>query len=115
MALFPERGPIPEIEVRPDQFPDIPVEVENKQNPVTPTPTQFTAQVKSDQGQPLISTPNNSGVKITIPAAPAVLKEVAKGSIDETKTWSALYWIRMMGKAIMNGWQVIFGEKDATN
>lgn len=71
------------------------------------TPSVFTQTVQDDQGQHLIQTPQNQQVTIHVPADDQQLQDAAKGKPDKAKTWSAKYWIRMVRKAIKNGWSII--------
>jgi hypothetical protein len=105
MALSPEREPL-QIEERPEEFPEIPIAVEHK-GVVTPTPTQFTAQVRDDKGRPLIQTPASQAVTIQLPSDKARLTAFSKGTPDEAITWFATFWLRMLKKAILLGWRVI--------
>lgn len=105
MPLFPEREK-PTIQERPEEFPEIPVEVENK-SVVGSVPTQFRAQVKSDTGQPLIQSPQTQVVAIQIPADQAQLMTTSKGSVANSLTWLAVFWLRMIKKALHFGWKVV--------
>ena len=109
MALSPERESLP-VEERAEEFPEIPVTVENK-GVVTPTPSQFTAQVTDDKGKPLVTPTNGQSVTITLPADPQQLSATSKGTPDEALTWFAAFWLRMFKKAIYFGWRVITGGK----
>lgn len=106
--VFPEKEPLP-VEKRPEEFPEIPIEVENK-SVVTSIPTQFKAKVTGDKGQPLIQTPTSKPVTIQIPADQTHLATLAKGSVGDSLTWLATFWIRIIKKAIHFGWQVIIGR-----
>lgn len=110
MSLFPEREPVPGgVEETPEEI--SPLTIERKEV-VTPMPSQFTAQVKSDSGQPLIQTPQTQPVTITLPKSQVVLAEEAKGSTDDASTWWGAFWIRMIKKAIYFGWSIITGQKN---
>lgn len=73
-------------------------------------PTQVTAQVTDDQGQPLIQTPQTQQVTVTIPAEEKRLEELSKGSPDESLTWWARFWVRYIKKALHFGWRIITGQ-----
>lgn len=77
-------------------------------------PTHFQAQVTDDQGKPLIQTPKTRAVVITLPKAEDVLKEESKGSPDEAKTWLAKFWLRIIEKAKVFGWQIVGLLKKST-
>jgi len=89
-----------------------PLTIERKEV-VVPTPSQFSAQVLDDNGQPIIQTPSNMKVTITIPTTQSQLEVVAKGSIENAGTWSSVYWLRMIKKALFFGWNIITGKNSA--
>jgi hypothetical protein len=107
MGLFPERETIPKAEERPEEI--SPLTIERKEV-VTPIPTQFTKQVKSDGGQPLIGSLATQKVSIQIPSDQRQLTTLSKGSISDSITWFAAFWIRMIKKATHFGWRIIFGK-----
>jgi hypothetical protein len=84
---------------------------ENLQQSVNVVQKNFTAQVKNDQGQPLIQTPPTSVISVTPPADDTVLTGWSKGSITSSLTWLGTFWIRVIKKAIHFGWQVVSGSK----
>lgn len=113
MALSPEREPLP-IEERPEEFPEIPIEVEHK-GVITPTPSQFTAQVTDEKGQPIIQTPGSQQITIELPSDQAQLTAFSKGTPDEAITWFGAFWLMMFKKAVLLGWRVLRkGEGGAT-
>ncbi len=115
MPVSPEQKEGLPVEVRPEEISEIPASVENKSVPgVTPTPTQFKAQVNDDQGNPLIQTPQTQAVTIQIPQAPEALEKLARGSTDDSKTWWAASFLRMIKKAFHFGWQIITGGQHGT-
>jgi hypothetical protein len=71
----------------------------------------FTAQVKSDKGQPLIQTPPTQVITVTPPADDKTLTDWSKGSVTSSLTWLGMFWIRVVKKAIHFGWQVVTGSK----
>lgn len=107
MSPFPEKESLP-VEERPEEFPEVPIEVENK-SVVTPTQTQFKAKITDDRGQPLIQTPATTAVTVQIPTDQKHLATLSKGSVSDSLTWLATFWIRIIKKAIYFGWQVIIG------
>jgi maltodextrin utilization protein YvdJ len=111
--MTPERGS-PYIAERPEEFPEVPLIVENKQA-VTSTPVQFKAQVKDEKGRPLISTPQNENNKIEIPKQQVQLETDSKGSIGEAITWFGHFWLRMIKKALISGKQIFVRRENASN
>jgi hypothetical protein len=78
---------------------------------VTPIPITFQKQVKSDSGKPLIQVPGQGGrIKITIPKSQVELENLTKGSISDSITWFAAFWIRMIKKAVHFGWELLGGH-----
>ena len=67
----------------------------------------FTAQVKNDQGQPLIQTPPAQVITIQPPADDTTLTTWSKGSITSSLTWLGAYWIRVIKKALYFGWRIL--------
>jgi hypothetical protein len=104
MPVFPEREAKPKIEQREEEI--SPLTIERKEV-VTPIPVQFNKQVKSDSGKPLIQTPSAQPITITLPADQTQLTALAKGSISDSITWFAHFWLRMIKKAIHFGWNLI--------
>ncbi len=94
-------------EIRPEEISPLTIE---KKEVVSPLPSQFTKQVVSDGGKPLIQTPLNQTLSIKIPANQATLSNQAKGSIEDALTWFAAFWLRMIKKAIYFGWKVFVGD-----
>ena len=104
MGLFPEREP----KVKPveEMTKDIsPLTIERKEV-IQPSVTQFTKQVIDDNGKPLIQTRESKEIKIELPATPDRLKKVSKGSISDSLTWFAAFWVRIFKKAIHFNWKV---------
>jgi len=103
MPIFPEREST-KIEERPEEV--SPLTIERKEV-VTPVPTQFTKQIKDDKGKPLISSPATSKVSIQLPVNPAQLITQSKGSVSDSITWLATFWLRMIKKALYFGWKIL--------
>lgn len=100
------------------EVPDTPeVPVELKEHGVIATPTQITAQVSDNAGAPLMQTPATQVVTITIPANQQQLADWSKGAPEDSLTWFAMFWLRMIRKAIHYGWKVITkgGQQSASN
>jgi hypothetical protein len=105
MALYPEREPqVRPVEERPEEMQPLTIE---RKEVATPVPTSFKQQVTGKSGQNLITTPQNQTIAITLPVQEEKLKEVAKGSIDDSSTWFAAFWLRLIKKAVHFGWQII--------
>lgn len=71
---------------------------------------QFTAKVQDDQGNHLIFTPETKQEDVFIPEPEYVLIEKAKGSVDESSTWSANFFLRIIKKAIHFGRKLVWGN-----
>ena len=104
MPIFPEREKEPQVEERPEEV--SPLTIERKEV-ATPIPVQFKKQVTDDKGRPLIQTPATQTVTITLPAEESRLTTLAKGSISDSITWFAAFWLRMIKKALHFGWKLI--------
>lgn len=102
MPIFPEREKAP-IQESPEDV--SPLTIERKEV-VIPIPTQFKAQVKSDKGQSLVQNTAGKTVSITLPKNQLELAQLSKGSISDSITWFAAFWLRMIKKAIHFGWQL---------
>ena len=70
----------------------------------------FTAQVKGDNGQPLIQTPPTQVITVQPPADDTTLSTWSKGSITSSLTWLGAFWIRVIKKALYFGWRVLSGS-----
>jgi len=108
MASLPEKEPIlpPEqgVSVRPETLSE---KIEKVVPGVQVVPTQFKKQVTDDRGKPLITTPQAKEVVIELPETEEVLIKESKGSVDDSKTWLARFWLRMVEKAKFFGWQIV--------
>ncbi len=71
--------------------------------------TQFPVktQVGDDKQAAPIQIPTPKVITITIPASGEQLEDWSKGSPDESLTWFAFFWLRMIKKAIHFGWRII--------
>ncbi len=102
MPIFPEREK--NIIETPEEVSSLTIE---RKEVVTPIPVTFQKQVKTDSGKPLIEVPGQGGkIKITIPKPQVELENLAKGSISDSITWFAAFWIRMIKKAIYYGYRI---------
>lgn len=70
----------------------------------------FTAQVKGDNGAPLIQTPPTQVISVTPPSDQAALTQQSKGSISSSLTWLAMFWLRIIKKAAHFGWQIVSSD-----
>lgn len=102
MPIFPEREK--NVIETPEEASSLTIE---RKEVATPIPVTFQKQVKSDSGKPLIQVPGQGGkIKITIPKQPTELEQLSKGSISDSLTWFAAFWIRMIKKAIYYGYRI---------
>ena len=105
MAVSPEREGL-SIDVRPEEFPEVSIEVENKAI-FTPTASRFKAQVFDDKGKPMIQASGSDSPTITLPADTAQLTMFSKGSPDEALTWFGAFFKRIFKKAVHFGLRVV--------
>lgn len=108
-----EAGAPKDVEVRPDDI-EVAPHIERATG-IKSTPSQFTAQVQDDQGQPIMHSPSNKQVTITLPTTQTNLQHWSGGKITESVTWFALYWLRMLKKAAGNGWKVFTSTSQTNN
>ena len=106
MAISPERKVSEEVTFIPET-PEIPDYIEKAG--VSTTPSQVTAQVADNNGQNMLQTSANQTITITLPASKERLEVLAKGKITDALTWFALFWLRILKKAMHFGWRVIAG------
>lgn len=91
------------------ESPEIPPELEQGISTTTTTHTNI-PQVSDD---PLLQItavpipPNPAGPSIVLPADPQIFTQQAKGSTDDTSTWNAWFWLRMIKKAIAHQIQIV--------
>lgn len=105
MVATPEKQPMqaPEGVKEVIDTPEIPPHVEK--GGVSVTPTQFTAQVTDDSGQPVITaTPTRT---VEPPASEEQLENLSKGAPTASVTWLATFWLRMIKKARHFGWKMM--------
>lgn len=102
MPIFPEREN--NVIETPEEASALTIE---RKEVVSSIPVTFQKQVKSDSGKPLIQVSGGEEkVKITIPKAQTELETLSKGSISDSITWFAAFWIRMIKKAIHYGYNI---------
>src|SRR5512143_3485795 len=73
----------------------------------TVAPGNVAAQVVQSNAQMTPQAPVQQVVTITVPATTQQLDDWSKGSPDNSLTWLAFYWIRMIKKAFFHGYNVI--------
>ena len=75
---------------------------------VSPHQSQFSAQVTDDNGQQLISSvqtdPEND---VIVPMDQGKLEGFAAGSVKESVTWFAVFWLRVIKRALHLGRRVV--------
>ena len=91
---------------RPPRVGEVPEEIEAKEG-TKATVSQFTAKVKSDDGQQLTQSPKTKKVTIELPVSEETLDQMSKGSVDESLTWWAIFWKRIIQKALHFGWKIV--------
>ena len=101
------------VEVIPDEL-YIPEEVEAKEG-VKATKTLFTAKIKADDGTHLVSSPATKKVSIQLPTDEETLETMSKGDAENSSTWSGVFWLRMLKKAVYQGWNVVRGQKPSVS
>jgi hypothetical protein len=80
------------------ETPEIPEHIEK--GGVIKRPSDFTAQVTDDNGEPLIK-PSPDGIpQIKLPQPKDTLEEWKKGSPEDARTGFAHFWLRALKKAI---------------
>jgi hypothetical protein len=106
MAFVEREKKLPKgVEIRPEGV-AIPEDIEKKEG-VQPRPTQFTAQVRDDQGHPLFQTPQTKTVSIQLPSDQTTLASWAKGPVVDSLTWLGKFWLRIVKKATHFGWRLV--------
>lgn len=113
MPVFPEKERELSIQIKERPEEASPLIIERKEV-ARPIPVQFKRQVVGDKGQPLIQVPATQVVTITLPEEEGRLTALAKGPADDSLTWFAAFWLRMLKKAIHFGWKV-FGKNQDLN
>ena len=88
---------------------EIPLEVEKAG--ATVSPSQVTTQVIGDDDQPLTQSPATQAVTIQLPATEKQLDDWSHGEPSSALTWFAMFWKRLVKKAVHFGWKVIGKEK----
>ncbi len=87
------------------EAPEIPEHIEK--GGVISHQSQFTATVQDDSGLDPIHTPSKKVVTIKLPASQQQLMVWSKGSPDDSLTGFALFWLRLIKKALHFGWRAV--------
>ncbi|QQG47578.1 MAG: hypothetical protein HY044_00605 [Candidatus Woesebacteria bacterium] len=100
---------VPEGVTQRAETPEIPEHIEKLG--VSATQSQMPVSIVTDnQGQPVIQQQSNASVvTITLPHDSTQLTNASKGSVSDSSTWSAFFWLRMFKIAILKGWRVLVG------
>lgn len=105
---MPEREREPQIpEVRPE-VPEVSKRLEEETG-MKAIETAFRARVK-DKGRDLIQTSATQTITIQLPSTQRQLADWSKGSPASSLTWFAVFWLRMMKKALHFGWKITGGQ-----
>jgi len=67
---------------------------------------EFKTQVRDSRGQQLLVSPATQQITIQLPYDKSTLTGWFKGSVSDSLTWFAAFWLRMIKKAIYFGWRV---------
>ena len=109
MGLLPEREPKKNQYERPDEISSLTIE---RKEVVSPVPTQVKAQVTDDNGNKILTTPEEQKVDIIIPEVDRENLEVRiKADTETPSVWSASYWLRILKKSIYFGWKYMFDKR----
>lgn len=110
MVLFPEKEKpqVPETGEIPKAS-EVPPFIEkggvaNQPQPLSPVPAN---------PQPPLQTPTNDSA-VLVPQNPEMLIKESKGSITDSLTWWASFWLRIVKKASYLGSRIIFGKQNDT-
>jgi hypothetical protein len=63
--------------------------------------------IQGDGTQQVAQAPAQQLVTITVPTTTQQLDDWSKGSPDDSLTWLAFYWVRMIKKAFFHGYRVV--------
>jgi len=67
---------------------------------------EFKTQVRDSKGQQLLISPATQNISIQLPYDKTTLAGFLKGSVSDSLTWFATFWLRMIKKAMHFGWRV---------
>ena len=100
----------------PERRQEIPVQEKKEEFEVPPhlkdsleaVETAYKAQVKDSNGKNLTQSAANTAVAVQIPSDTVTLESLSKkGSIKDSITWFAAFWLRAIKKAIHFGKKII--------
>ena len=91
------------------ETPEIPRHIE--QGGVVSHQSQFTAQVQDDSGNQVIDAPATKAVTMKLPASQEQLVAWSEGSPDDSLTGFAVFWLRLIKKALHFGWRAVIGKE----
>jgi hypothetical protein len=113
MAATPEipRPEIPVIQERAEEFPETIQQIQGAKV----VQKTFKAQVKDDKGAPVIQTPPTQIITtVQPPADTQTLTQQSKRDTASSATWLAMFWLRVIKKALHFGWKIIGGQQDVS-
>ena len=100
------------VEHIPESYQETPTEAAEGVVGTPATPTVPVVQIPSGQTIQPVPAPA-AGPSIQLPADPAVLQQQSKGSTSDAATWSAVFWLRMMKKALLKQIRILVGGGNA--
>jgi len=108
MAATPEvpRPGVQEVQERKEEF-IVPETLQS--SGIKVVQKNFKAQVKSDDGMPLVQTTPAQVITITPPVDDTSLLSWSKGNTSSSVTWLGAFWLRIIKKAMHFGWQIVGG------
>lgn len=105
MTTGVERKDIDElVKERPEEI-ELPEEIERLEG-VRATKVKLTAKVQDEKGRDLIRTSDAERI-VQLPSNESRLTSLSKGSLSDSITWFANFWLRMIKKAIHFGWKIV--------
>jgi hypothetical protein len=113
MAATPEipRSEVPQIQERAEEFPETIQQIQGAKV----VQKTFKAQVKDDSGKPIIQTPPTQVITtVQPPVDTQTLTQQSKGDTTSSTTWLAMFWLRVIKKALHFGWKIIGGQQDVS-
>ncbi len=114
--IIPDQPPQQEVAPRVEQ----PIVPETAQQLGVTAPQQAPAPLVSQDDnqvlvQPVPITPVDDTPTLAVPAAVAMsekdLEKGATGPANLSITWLDAFWLREVGKALVKGWKVMFGQQ----
>lgn len=77
---------------------------------VTAVQKTFKSQVVNDKGNAFVQTPPTTVITISPPSDSITLGTQAKGDTTNSLTWFAMFWLRILKKALHFGWRIVSGN-----